>query len=812
MIIVRRLTVLVLGFAACTALLVFAVLRGSLPDYSGDVTVDGIRSTVTIARDSRAVPHISADNDEDLAFGLGYVHAQDRMFQMDMNRRIGRGRAAEILGEPLLNYDRYFRTLGFTQAAERAYANLPEDGQALLRSYASGVNSYLRDSRKPLAPEFVILNYKPDFWSPVDTLIMQKMMWLDLSGNARHEVARAKLLTKLSPAQVMSLYPAAPGSSEAPLPALETVLSDSALDQLAQLLGPEKPPGYGSNNWVVSGALTKSGMPLLANDPHLGLTTPSIWYLARLHNRTTGQNVVGVSLPATPAIILGRNDHIAWGFTNVLPDIQDLYIEKLVDGDSYLTPDGPQPFTVRDETIKVRWSDDRTIQVRSTRHGPVMSDVQPASGAIFGEDYVVSMRWTALEDRDEAVLAASKLSKAKNFADFQAAGQHYFGPQQNMIYADIAGNIGYYAPARVPIRRADNAIGGRLPSPGWDAAYDWQGYIPYAELPTRFNPDSAVIATANEKIVDEDYPYFLNRDWALPYRSNRIRHRLQAGAPHDSDSFADLHGDIVSDMARDLLPWMLRAAADHPLAARLAEWDGSMDKDLSAPLIFQSWVRAYQKALIGDELGDLYREQGRIRPQLLKSGLYWEQSAGTALADTAYYALPVLDAGISLAWCDDVTTADTTETCGALARAALDSAEAKLTATYGPDADQWRWGDVHILTQTHRPFSEFPILRDMFGLTAEQSGGRYTVNVAGNNLSPDTPHTSSFGASYRGIFDLADLNKSRFVQPTGQSGHPLSRHYGDMFDTWQSVDSFEIPTTTPVPENAIGVLTLLPRP
>ncbi len=810
MALIGRIFLFILFLAVGAALMGLGLVRGSLPDYSGTIEVAGPLAPIVIARDSHAVPHVSAASEADLAFGLGYAHAQDRLFQMDINRRIGRGRMAEILGTQGLGIDRYFRTLGFAHAAESAFAALPGETQALLQAYAAGANAFMRNNRGPLPPEFLILGYRPEFWSPVDTLVWQKMMWFDLSGNARHEVARAQLLTKLTPAQVTSLYPTYEGDSEPPLPTLAGLMEPEALNQLAALLGPEKPPGYGSNNWVVSGAHTKSGKPLLANDPHLGLTTPSIWYLARLHNTATGENVVGVTFPGTPAIILGRNDHIAWGFTNTFPDSQDLFVEKLVGETHYLTPDGPKPFDMREEVIHVRGGAPVHLTVRSTRHGPVVSDVQPGAAEILGDGHVVALQWTALEAQDEAPVALRVLNTAKTFDAFLEAGKHYFGPQQNMIYADTAGNIGYFAPAKVPVRRPDNRVMGRLPSPGWEALYDWQGYIPIEDLPLRFNPKSGIIATANEKIVDDDYPHFLTRDWSLPYRGNRIRAVLSASDQHDIDSFAALHADIVSDMARDLLPWMLAAVGDHPLAERLKGWDGAMDKDLAEPLIFQTWVRAYYKRLVADELDELFDGQRRLRPQLIKSGLYWEQAGDTLPADDTYYALPVLDRSLSLLWCDDVTTVGTVETCLMLAREALDEAEAILTARYGSDANAWRWGTAHQLTQGHRPFGQLPYLRDIFSLSGEQSGGRYTINVAGNSTSDASPHLSSFGASYRGIFDFSDLNRSRFVQPTGQSGHPLSPYFGDQFPLWQKTEGFEIPTDTPLPRDLIGVLELRP--
>lgn len=803
-----------LSFVAVVLLAFVAIgigwLRSSLPQLDGTLQINGPESTITIARDGHGVPHIDAASENDLAFGLGFVHSQDRLWQMEMNRRIGSGRVSEVLGNAGLGFDRFFRTLGFTHRAKSALAALPRETVDTLESYAAGVNAFLDSHRGALPPEFVLTGVTPEPWTPVDSLVWQKMMWLDLSGNARHEVARARLLQKLSPIQVASLYPAYPGEEPRSMPSLTALYEKAPLLAASNVLGPAKPEGYGSNNWVVAGSKTESGKPLLANDPHLGLTTPSIWYLARLHNRTENSNIVGVSFAGAPGIVLGRNDHISWGFTNTAPDIMDLFIEKLEGAESYLTPDGPAPFVVREEVIKVRGGDDVVLTVRETRHGPVVSDVYAGSEEFTGTDHVIALQWTALMPEDTGVVALQKLGQAKTFEEFRAAGQYYRGPQQNMIYADTIGNIGYYAPALVPVRRADNEIGGLLPSPGWDSKYDWQGFVPYNELPTRFNPDGDVIATANEKIVGADYPHFITHDWSLPYRGNRIRSVLGETDAHTLDTFASLHADTVSDMARDILPWMLAALDDSALKAVMANWDGDMAVDAAEPLIFYTWLRNYQELLMGDELGDLYSSFRRQRPRLIKSTLFWATNPEPGAWNTGYFALPPIDIDAALAWCDNISTQDKQETCGELAKQAFDTTLSELGASFGEDWQSWQWGQSHLLHQSHRPMSQIPGLKDIFELSAPVPGGRFTVNVAGVSTTPRSLNQSTFGPSYRGLFDMSDLDASLFVQPTGQSGNPFSEHYGDLFDDWLNVRYFEIPTNTLFPEDVSAVLTLQP--
>lgn len=783
-------------------------LRSSLPEIDGTVSLPGLETEITIHRDSRGVPHVIAGSDDDLAFGLGYAHAQDRLWQMEVNRRIGQGELAEILGETALGFDKYFRTLGFKKKAQSALSNLPAETVHTLERYRDGVNAFLQNRSGALPPEFVLTGTAPRPWDVVDTLVWQKMMWLDLSGNARHEIARARLLGKVSYEQMTSIYPAYPGETEAPLPNFQG-LYDDAIEAAATALGPLKPPGYGSNNWVVSGSQTESGMPLLANDPHLGLNTPSIWYLTRLHNSETGRNTVGVSFPGSPSIVLGRNDRVAWGFTNTAPDIQDLFVEKLVSDDTYLTPDGPMPFVERDEVIKVKDGEDVSFTVRETRHGPVISDIYPGADDATPEGHVIAMQWTALIDVDQGVVGLSKIGNAQNFEEFKTAGGYYAGPQQNMIYADVDGNIGYYAPALVPVRRADNEINGRIPSPGWDAKYDWQGFIPYDELPERYNPTSGVIATANEKIVANDYPHYITRDWALPYRGNRIRAELAKTDKHTLETFGTLQADQTSDMARDIVPWMLALLEETNAKTLLKDWGGEMHTDLPQPLIFTTWMRHYQRLLVADELGDLYAAFRGHRPQLIKSSLYWSSDVSDSDWNTGYYALPVQERELSLSWCDDVSTVEP-ETCAELANRAMAETIDELSGKHGEDASTWTWGSEHRVVQSHRPMSQIPSIKGFFEISAPVGGGRYTVNVAGVSQNPATQNLSLHGPSYRGLFDLADLEKSLFIQPTGQSGNPFSDHYRDLFPDWHAVDYFTIPTRSLKPENTIGTLILTP--
>lgn len=799
----------VLLLSVIAVIFVVGMLRASLPDYSGTVQLDGLSATVTIERDVYGVPHITAENPTDLSFAMGYAHAQDRLWQMEMNRHIGHGRVAELVGPNGLRIDRVMRTYGFTHKARSALDHLPDDVVAGLNAYSAGVNAFIETSLGVLPPEFLILGLgRPEPWSPIDTLVWHKLMWLDLSGNMRTELSRAALLTRLTPEAVQSFYPTYPGEEEAPLPNLGALYNELPTERLLAALGGEREPALGSNNWVVSGEHTKSGMPLLANDPHLGLTTPSIWYLVHQFDKASGQHVIGVSFPGSPGIILGRNNTVAWGFTNTAPDVQDLFVEKLVGDDAYLTPDGPKPFKIREEVLKVKGGDDIVLKVRETRHGPVMSDIFPPAEGVLREGHVLALQWTALQDKDFAAEVQYRVSSVTNFEEFRAATRKFGGPEQNMIYADTSGNIGYTAPGRVPVRAEDNPIKGRLPSPGWDAKYDWVGYLDYEDMPLRDNPASGQVVTANERIVPLDYPHYLTRDWSDSFRGDRIRTLLAEKAPHDLKTFTDIQMDVRSDFGHIFAP-LLRTALSGEEGSKLFDtWDGSMERDSQVGTLFHAWLGEYFEILVADELGeDLFRTRRTPRPRLALSSLYHGLLA--AQPDLDLKPSPFFQGRAeSLAWCDDRTTEDEKETCPELARRAFQQARTNLSERFN-DPNGADWGRAHMLTQTHRPFSSAGSLGDYFALSAPRAGGRYTVNVATVSFNPGTLFSTSMGPSYRGLFDFSDLDASLYIQPTGQSGHPLSNHYDDMFPKWRAGEFIRIPTTGPE-GGATATLTLEP--
>lgn len=770
-------------------------LRSSLPTLDGEVRASGLTAPVEVVRDRHAIPHIYADSFEDAAFAMGFVHAQDRLWQMEMNRRIGAGRLSEVLGQPTVDFDRFLRMLGLYRHAEAGFAKLSPETKRVYSAYAAGVNAYLEQRTGPLPPEFLILGVEPEPWSPADSLVFLKVMALNLSGNWSRELTRLRLTKRLTAAQIEDFYPSY--GSEMPHGVLANygfadLIDTAALDRMIEALPAPPAEGIGSNNWVVDGQRTKSGKPLLANDPHLGLTAPAIWYFA--HMSWGNRNLIGASLPGVPLIILGRSDRMAWGFTNGQPDVQDLYIEKVdpTDSNRYLTPSGTEPFKTRREVIKVKDQDDIELIVRETRHGPVLSDVHRGAQSTLPDGHVLALAWTALSDDDLTPQAGVRLSQVDDWDGFVDALRDYHVPQQNIVYADVDGNVGYYAPARVPVRDPENPIQGYMPQPGWDPLYDWRGTIPFEELPQAFNPDGGMIATANHRNVAVDYPHHLTFDWAAGYRARRINGLLSETSAHSAESFQSMQADTVSLFAVDVLPYLTAIAPSGAQAKAaldlMSAWNGDMVADRPEPLIFQAWIRKFSKLVTEDELGDLQALSWGRKGPFLHRVLSQRQK-----------------------WCDDTRT-EPTETCAQMLERALDEALDWISERQGSDMADWQWGQEHIAIGAHRPFSRVPVLRDFFDINGPVPGSTYTVNVGDFRIfNSDRPFASVHGPGLRAVYDLADPEKSLFIHSTGQSGNPLSPYYSSFAEKWRRVEYIPMVTDrAAIAEQAIGTLMLNP--
>jgi penicillin amidase len=798
-------TVFLLLMAAVAAAGTYMAL--AQPKTSGTLPLEGAQAQLRIERDVDGIPTIQAANTHDLFFGLGVVHAQDRLWQLETHKRIASGRLAEAFGPAAVDADRFLRALAVRRAAEAQWAQTQGEARAALLAYAKGINAVLGGAVGARPPEFLVLGLQPEPWTPVDSLAWSIMMAWDLGGNWSTELLRLRLALRMDKARIDQLLPPYPGEAPpqtADYPTLYRSLKldteVAALDAMTGRLLAAAPEsgveGVGSNNWVLTGERTTTGRPLLANDPHLKLTAPALWYFARL--QAPGYDVAGATLPGLPGVVLGQNAQVAWGFTNTGPDVQDLYLERIKPGDpaQYQTPDGWARFETWQETIRVKGQPDVTMLVRSTRHGPVISDAGVADdmfGAKGRPGYAIAMRWTALDADTDQIGASLRMSRAASVDEFVEAAKGWVAPMQNMVVADTAGRIAFVAPARVPVRRKDNDLMGLAPAPGWDPRYDWDGWLPFELLPQERAPAKGYVATANQRVVPADHPAFISSSWALPHRQNRIEALLDAKPRHSLDDLRTLQSDVKSLAAPRGLDWLRRAPSKHALAAaaqqQLAGFDGTMSADRAAPLIYWAWMRHLTLRVIGDEL--------RVVSD--------KHVGGRSFFDALDAILERDDA----TWCDDNRT-PAPETCIQQAGAALDAALDELQTLQGPDPAAWQWGRAHQARAEHRPFSKVKPLARFFELRAPVGGDTYTVNVARVNLRADgvtgEHYLDEHGPSLRALYDLGDRGRSRFMHSSGQSGLPWSAHYRDLLPRWVQVQDVPVwPQGAPA-----AVLTITP--
>ena len=768
----RRILLVVLAVLLVLLIVVplggYLWLRTSLPQTNGRMRIAGLDGQVEIVRDRVGVPHIFATTDHDAYMALGYVHAQDRLWQMEMNRRIGAGRLSELLGDTTLDIDKFQRTLGYYRAAEGDYAVLSARSRMALDAYADGVNAWI-DEGHMLPPEFLLLGAKPEAWKPIDSLVWEKMMSWDLGGDYDMELLRLRLGQALGPERAAQLLPPYPEDALNILPKEAFSIASADLLRIDQRLQLDYGRGgreIGSNNWVVSGSRTATGLPMLANDPHLSTSIPSIWYLAEIQGDQV--HAIGATFPGLPAIVIGHNERVAWGVTNVGPDTQDLYIERInpANPNQYEVDGKWQDMTVAEETIVVdgekqplHWA------ARSTRHGPLISDVTTTGAP-------VALRWAALESGDTTMDAFIGLNYVANWEQFVDALRLYISPSQNVVYADVDGNIGYYAPGRIPIRAEGHD--GMLPVSGWDSSAEWTGYIPFDRLPHTYNPPAGFVATANNRIVGADYPYLISNDWAPPYRAQRITDLIEQFSEGDKislDDMAAIQADRKSLQVAELLPFLqsVPPADDRQqqAIAYLQNWQGELALDSVSATIYESWMLHLERAIFEDDLrGDLYDEM-------------------STSANPTFLSNVLNDPALRTAWCDNVLTVGI-ETCEQTSLVALDAALDDLSGRAGTDMAQWRWSKIHNTQYPHRPFSEVSYLKPLFHRSIGNGGDRFTVNVAPVNL--ETPYDQTHVPGYRHIVDLSNLQNSRFIQTTGQSGNLLSSHYDDFIRPHRDVE------------------------
>lgn len=797
-----RMMVLIISGLVAVLLVValggFLYLRTSLPQMNGSIALTGLNQPVEIIRDSNAVPHIFAKNAEDGYFGLGFVHAQDRLWQMEFMRRLGAGRLAEVLGEPALKYDRFLRTLGLYRLAEKSYDELPSDVRRSFDSYAAGVNAWLRTRTGALPPEFLLLGVEPEPWRPADSLVWGRLMAIRLGRNWRTEALRAQIADALAEKSLSTerLEQLWHGSNEDAPSTIESRRHAARLSKsLLASIPIDEVFGGASNAWVLHGSRTHSGKPLLANDPHLAFGAPVLWYLA--HIEAPGLSVTGVTHPGSPLTVLGHNKRTAWGFTNGYGDNEDLFVETLDphNADAYLTIEGPRTFEIQEEKILVKGGDPVHLIIRETYHGPVITDVSEDADKLVREGNVISLSSPAFRADDRTVESLYAINRAQNWTDFLKAAGQFHTPQQNLMFASSEGDIGFVVAGRVPIRKSGD---GQLPVPGKDGIHDWQGFIPPYALPQVLNPPSGQFVNANNRSVPADYPYLVATHWPASYRAERILELLDAMNLPDIDDMAAMQADDRSLAAERLLPLMLkfepREERTRDAVQRLARWDYSMRRDRAEPLIYAAWLRQLIVALIDDELGT----------ELTDGYLKASGSPALGLVETVLTK--------DFVWCKNHTSSEQS-TCADLLEITLQQALDEIEHKLGPQLESWRWGDLHHATFMHGVLKHVPVVRWFANLSIESDGGDHTVN---RGTTPRARPGSSFkqlgGSSLRAIYDLDNLDNSRFITPTGQSGNLLSPHYRDFLERWRDGEYVQIrQKKADLMTNNIGELELRPN-
>lgn len=831
----------VLVIALVSTIGVVSAVRRSFPSRDGTAQVPGLAANVTVRRDDAGVPQIYADSPDDLFMAQGYVQAQDRFFEMDLRRHITAGRLSELVGSSskALEADKVIRTLGWRRVAEKELPLLSASTRQYLQAYADGVNAYLADrSPSQLGVEYTLLDVKlPSYhverWTPVDSLSWLKAMAWDLRSNYDDELTRARLAASLPVHRIEQLYPPYPFDEHAPIvaakasttanasavpsrtppagtltasdtPAGKTALrqAQEALDAVPALLG--RGNGIGSNSWVVSGTHTTTGKPLLADDPHLAASLPSVWYQTGLHCRTLSSTcpfeVSGFTFAGMPGVIIGHNSKIAWGFTNLAPDVTDFYLERIfgnrADFDGRYTP-----LTVRHETIKVRGGADVDLVVRSSRHGPLLSDVLPQVREA-GHDtrpsttdstaYDVALAWTALTP-GRCADALFALDRAKGWWDFRAAAMQFDVPAQNLIYADVEGNIGYQAPGRVPVR---HGYDGRWPVPGWSSDYGWSSYVPFDKLPHVLNPPEGFIVAANQAVSADAKP-FLTKDWGYGYRSQRIRELLQTDQQISPAKMSQMQLDTRNGLAPVLVPLLLATdLSDEPFTREgqqlLKDWDYTQPPDSAAAAYYNAVWSNLLRLGFDDELGQSMAADGGER--------WFEVVRGLIKRKTD-------------PWWDNRATPGVVENRDEMIRQAMVAARVELTRKLGKDVARWQWGKLH------RMELENPVLggSESMGLVRalvnagpyDLGGGSGSIDATG--WSADAGYGVNWAPSMRMVVNLGDLDRSTWVNLAGVSGHPFDAHSTDQTDRWVKGETYPWPFTQRAVDDAGGdELTLEP--
>ena len=766
----------------------YYLLSRSLPDYDATTEVRGLTTEIEIVRDTGNVPHIFGTSNGDTMFGLGYAHAQDRLWQMTMMRRTAQGRLSELFGVDTLPIDLKIRRLGIYEAARKSLNALRPETKRMLDAYAKGVNARLAEINDDAlgrgAPEFFIFSNSISPWQPADSLAILKLIGVQLSSHLDTEVLRKRITLALGDSRVKDILPDAPGSAVSELEHFSTLFPNLAtryanIAMPAQAFSPFKPaPLAGASNaWAAMPGRSAAGKTLLANDPHSTLEAPSIWYLARLELETGG--VIGGTVPGIPAVLLGRSTKLGWGLTSANLDDVDIYVEKLnpQNSNEYLSLNGYTQFIKRQSIINVKGSKPVTVELLWTENGPVLDGSLYNLQSITPEKHVMSIAWTLLSSNDTSFEAAFDLMTAVSVQEALEASKSFVAPSQNLILAD-SDQIAMRTIGALPKRNRNHETKGRMPSRGWILENRWDGIYPPSVNPLFLNPVGGVIGNSNNKFINRPFPKHITFDWTDTQRVQRWRLLMERRSAHTRDSFVEAQLDTVSPTARALLPligselWFQSPAApsDSKTARRqtalalLANWNGEMNEHMPEPLIYSAWTRALQKRLIQDELGPLHEEITHVQPVFIERVFR--------------------NVGGASRWCDVVHSV-LIETCAQMASLALEDALTNLTENYGSAITALRWGDVHQATHKHPVLGKTPIIKWFVNIEQSTSGGDNTLQRGKTIGTGANPYLNVHAGAYRGVYDFADPNSSVFIISTGQSGHPLSRFYDNLGTLWR---------------------------
>lgn len=747
-----------------------AMVWTSLPPARDEAQIPGLTAPVSITMDEHGIPRISAANERDAAAALGWVHARDRMFQMEIMRRTAEGRLAEMAGASALRLDRFIRALGLASLARDDLEGLDAPTREVLDAYASGVNALIAARGRLAAPEFSALG-EPEPWRPEHSLYWGRLMSLWLSGSWRRDLDRGRLAAILPPERLADLWPQ-DESAGRPDVLASAAMIDRLLARIPSFPAEIPHPDSASNAWAVTPARSATGGALLASDPHLGFQAPILWYLARIE-LPEGRFRAGATSPGVPAIVIGRNERLAWGFTTTHSDTQDVFVERLAGPDSYETPEGPRPFTVREERIAVRGeAEPRKLRVRESRHGPVLSDLDQEEGT---DGTVLAVAMANLLPRDTAAAGLLALNRAGGVEEARAAAMLISNPPQNLMVADAEGRIGMFLTGRTPVRRGGD---GSLPARGWDGSGDWVGFVPFDEMPHAVEPASGALANANSRPAPADHPVFLGRDWYGDWRLRRIAELLGATPRHDVAGFSAMQADVTSLFAREVLPALRSAPRPEGLAGRaqdmLREWEGEMRAEAPQPLIFHYTIRA---------LGRLALAQGGVPEGA------WE-------AGPEFLRLVLQGGPRSAPWCGEAG-------CPALLSRALAEGVAALEAAHGRDPAAWRWGSAHTAHFEHPLLRFLPGIGTLARISVPTGGDGETLARGG--FRADFTHVH--GPGLRAVFDLSNPDGVHAVIATGQSGHPFSRQWDDQTPIWAAGRLLRLSAQ---PERVIAEISLRP--